>query len=70
MNNTRRLQIKRAIQLIEQAQNILDEVLNDEQNAFDNLPESFQESSRGEQMEENIDSIQDAIEQISDTRHP
>ena len=62
MNNIRRLQIKRIIQLIEQAQSILDEVFDDEQAAFDNMPDNFQQSSKGEQIEDNLDNIQNAMD--------
>lgn len=54
MNKQRRKQIAVAIELIEQAQAILEEVKEDEQEAFDNLPESIQLSERGELMEEYI----------------
>lgn len=68
MNNIRRLQIKRIIQLIEQAQSILDEVFDDEQAAFDNMPDNFQQSSKGEQIEDNLDNIQNAMDLIEDVR--
>ena len=68
MNNIRRLQIKRIIQLIEQAQSILDEVFDDEQAAFDNMPDNFQQSSKGEQIEDNLDNIQNAMDLIGDVR--
>lgn len=54
MNKQRRKQIAAAIELIEQAQAILEEVIAEEQEAFDNLPEGIQASERGELMEEYI----------------
>ena len=50
MNNTRRKQI----QLIINA-------LQEEEESFDNLPESLQESERGEAMENAISNLDDAV---------
>lgn len=74
MNNKRRKQIyaaiektQSAIDLLEEAENILTETLgeieeieSDEQDAYDNLPESLQMSERGEVMEEAVSNLQDA----------
>ena len=65
MNKQRRKQIAAAIELIEQAQAILEEVIAEEQEAFDNLPEGIQASERGELMEEYIytlESFQDGLD--------
>lgn len=65
MNKQRRKQIAAAIELIEQAQAILEEVIAEEQEAFDNLPEGIQASERGEAMEEYIytlESFQDGLD--------
>lgn len=58
MNKIRRKQIEKAIELIEQARDILECVKDDEQEAFDNMPESLQGSERGEVMEEYIYTIE------------
>ena len=47
MNRTRRAMIAKASALISQAHDLLDEVKSEEEEAFDNMPESFQESERG-----------------------
>lgn len=65
MNKQRRQQIKDAIALIEEARAMLECVMDEEQEAFDNLPESFQYSERGEQMEENISIIEDFLDNIN-----
>lgn len=65
MNKQRRKQIAAAIELIEQAQAILEEVTAEEQEAYDNLPEGIQASERGELMEEYIytlEGFQDALD--------
>lgn len=54
MNNCRRKRIREALDLIEAAKSILDDVHDEEYDAFCNLPESLQGSERGESMEENI----------------
>lgn len=38
----------------------LDEVKEDEECAYDNLPEAMQDGERGDQMQENIDNLDDA----------
>lgn len=50
MNNIRRKKLEKALSMIGSAKDILDEVRDEEQEAFDNLPESFQYSEREEQM--------------------
>ncbi len=64
MNNLRRKQIKRAEELLDMATELLNDVMENEDEAFYNLPDSLQESARGTQMEENVDILQDAIDQI------
>lgn len=46
--------------MLETALEIVSECLSDEQNAFDNMPESFQEGERGDTMQENITNLEDA----------
>ncbi len=64
MNKARRKEIERAIELIEQAREILEVVMDEEQEAFDNLPESLQCSERGETMEEYIGVIEEMIDNL------
>lgn len=42
----------------------LDKVIREEEEAFDNLPEGIQESDRGEEMEEIIETMRDAAQEI------
>lgn len=74
MNNSRRSQIKKITQKLydsiyecfavygEELQGILDE----EQEAYDNLPESIQESDRGQQMSACIDNLETVIGSCED----
>lgn len=64
MNKARRKEIARAIELMEQAREILEAVMEEEQEAFDNLPENLQSSERGEAMEEYISTLEDSIDAL------
>ena len=61
MNKTRRKEIARAIELMEQAREILEAVRDEEQEAFDNMPESLQGSERGEAMEGYISTLEEVV---------
>ncbi len=52
MNRDRRKKIQKAIDL-------LDDVLVDEQEAYDNMPENLQDSDKGDTMQTGIDNLQD-----------
>ena len=71
MNNARRTALNRIkgrlddirIELEEQ-KDLLDNVHEEEQEAFDNLPESLQESERGGTMQEALDSLEEILENL------
>lgn len=64
MNKNRRKQIAEAIQKIEEAKTLLEIARDEEQDAFDNMPEGIQSSGRGETMEAAITSMDEAIDEI------
>jgi poly-gamma-glutamate capsule biosynthesis protein CapA/YwtB (metallophosphatase superfamily) len=64
MNKQRRKEIAKAIELIQQAREILEGVKDEEQEAFDNLPENLQSSESGEKMEWCISGIEDFLEYL------
>ena len=66
MNNKRRKQIGLAIGKIEEASNILQEVLDEEEEAFDNMPENLQGSIRGEESQEAIDLLGSSIDSMEE----
>lgn len=66
MNNVRRKELRSIITEIENVKSRLDSVLNDEQDAFDNLPEGLQCSMRGEDMEEAIDAMESACDSLDE----
>lgn len=72
MNNERRKQLKAiAKQLgtiadnLEDQQILLEQVYDDESEAFDNMPESLQESDRGIEMEEGIGTLEDQKDDLA-----
>ena len=46
----------------------IEDVLNEEQDAFDNLPEGLQVSDRGADMEDYIASLEDVISNLEDAQ--
>ena len=62
MNKQRRKELERAARLIIEAQEIVEAVKDEEQEAHDNLPESLQYSEKGEQMEEYVQMLEEACE--------
>ena len=57
MNKARRNEIERIINALEDLRDDILNVADDERDAFDNMPESLQQSERGEQMEMNADDL-------------
>ena len=73
MNNTRRQQLRKWLEDMENIKSELETICSDEQDYFDNMPENLQGSQRGcdseeaiEQMEEAVSSIEDAINIIEE----
>lgn len=55
MNNARRAELDEVIDLIDEARDRLDDIISDEQDSFDDLPEGLQCSRTGESMEAAIE---------------
>ena len=64
MNKARRKELSRVVELIEEARELLEVIKDEEQEAFDNMPESLQYSERGETMEEYISVMEDMIDTL------
>ena len=64
MNNARRKLQKQAIELLDKADELILEVLDDERDSYVNLPEMLQASERGEKISSNIDKLQNIYEEI------
>ena len=66
MNKQRRKWINELIEKVTALQDEIDEVLQEEQECFDNMPESLQGSERGESAEEAISNLEEALSCIDD----
>ena len=79
MNNDRRKQLKSVAKrlgtiadALEEQQILLEQIYDDESEAFDNMPESLQQSDRGIEMEEGIGTLEeqkdDLVTMVDDVR--
>lgn len=66
MNNLRRKHLSRISDKLTELQEEVQVMLDLEQEAYDNLPESLQSSDRGEQMEDTISALEEAITSFQD----
>lgn len=73
MNKARRKNLKLILgkmdeltALVEEVKEGVQEVLGEEEEAYGNLPESLQESERGQQMQEYIDTLEGVIDSIGE----
>lgn len=64
MNKERRKQLDKAIAMLDEAKSIIESVRDEEQDAFDNMPESLQAGERGEKMESAISLMDEVIDEI------
>lgn len=64
MNKDRRKQLIEAIAKLEEAKTLIEIARDEEQDAFDNLPEGLQCGERGQKMEEAISRMGDVIDDI------
>ena len=66
MNKQRREKISIGVKKLNEVLDIFQDVLSDEEAAFDNLSDGLQQTSRGESMEDNIDILNSSIDSIND----
>lgn len=66
MNKARRKELESIVSIIESATESLEYTISDEEDAYDRLPESLQESQRGDEMEENISDLNDALSSLEE----
>ena len=64
MNKERRNKVSLILNEIELAKSKLQQVIDDEQFAYDNMPENLQYSMRGEESEECLEYLNEALELI------
>lgn len=65
MNKKRREKISKAVISLEEILTLVEEILDEEQDAYDNMPENLQSSMRAEESEEAIDTLGEAMENIN-----
>lgn len=66
MNKTRRQQLRKWLEDVENIKNELETICSDEQDYFDNMPENLQGSQRGSDSEEAIEQMEEAVSYIED----
>lgn len=66
MNKSRRKHLEKLTETIEEAKEALDVLLEEEQEYYDNMPESFQDSEKGESSYDAIDSMNSALSSLED----
>lgn len=66
MNKQRRTEIQDVMDKLTELRDQVECIQNDEQEAFDNLPEGIQASDKGSMMEEAVNSLQDALDGIDE----
>ncbi len=66
MNKERRRALDGLLSVLETKRDELRSLCDEEQEAFDNLPESLQAGERGQAMETGIEAIEDAIDQLEE----
>ena len=66
MNKERRKDLSKAMDKLYEGKDLLQSVLEEEQNAFDNMPEGLQQSERGETMEEGISAMEEFLYAIEE----
>ena len=64
MNKERRKAIAKARDMVAEALSLIETARDDEQDAFDGMPENLQDSERGEALEENVQSLSDVVEAL------
>lgn len=66
MNAIRRKEVKMLIESLTINREVLEGLQSEEQEAYDNLPESLQESERGERMSEIIGNFESALSSLDE----
>ena len=66
MNNKRRKELRRAIDMIETALNIVNSVKDEEEDAMCNYPENLQGTETYENMETAVDTMEEVTSAIED----
>ena len=66
MNKLRRKEIGKAIQLLDEAKEILETARDEEQEYFDSMPESLQGGDKGQEAEIAVGILDDVVSMLDD----
>lgn len=66
MNKARRKELNRAVELLEEAQSIIESCRDEEQEYMDNMPENLQESEKYYAAEEAVDNMNEVYDVIGE----
>ncbi len=66
MNKQRRKRLENAFDKVSEAMQILEEVKEEEQESYDNLPDNFRDGDRGEEMQNYIEMLEEAYNYLDD----
>ncbi len=66
MNKAKRKELQKAIDLLNEALSIIENIKDEEQEAYDNLSENLQSSEMGQKMESAVSYMEDATSSIED----
>ena len=61
MNKERRKSIAKARDMVAEALSLVEVARDDEQDAFDCMPDNLQQSERGDRLEENVQALEEII---------
>lgn len=64
MNAQRRKRLIKVEALLSEARGLLEEIASEEREAFENVPESLQESERGAHMQNVLDALEQGVDDI------
>lgn len=66
MNNNRRARIQALINKLEDIKEDIDFIKDEEQEYYDNMPESIQAGERGDKAQEAIDNLESTLDYLND----
>lgn len=66
MNAQRRKWINSVWDKLDELKSEIESIMEEEQEAYDNLPESIQDGERGEKMQEAIDNLSNSMDSIDE----
>lgn len=66
MNKIRRSKISEVIKQIATVRDVLEDIINEEQDCYDNIPENLQGGERAEMSEEVISTMEEAFENLNE----